>query len=482
MKLARKIILMMMAAFLGLLVTLGFVEIRRALDDDQALVVSELTLTGHALRAPLAEMLAVEGETRARELLARADTEIANSEIVWVAASALESTLAARHLPSTLQAALARGQDVSTRDGGRLYVFVPVPATKGAIEVSQSLAREQTLLTEIVTSHLIVTVLLVVVALLVSTIAGVRIIGTPMRLLTEHARKIGAGELGHQLSIDTSDEVGELAEEMNRMGARLLEARSLLTTETEGKLKALDQLRHADRLSTVGSLASGMAHELGTPLGIIGGRAKMIWSGGASTADSTRYAQIISAQVERMTKIMRGLLDFARQTPARKVRTDLRVPARNAVELLEPLATKHGIELTFAEAPEGAGTAGTEAFAAVDVLQVEQTIANLVVNAVHATEEGGGAVLVDVRSVHAKAPAAEVARDYVCVSVRDHGKGISPEELPRVFDPFFSTKPVGEGTGLGLAITYGIVQEHGGFVEVTSAIGEGSCFFLYFPS
>jgi two-component system NtrC family sensor kinase len=474
-KLARKIILMMMAAFIGLLVTLGYFDVQRATHEYQALVASELELTGHALRAPLAEVLAVDGPARAQQIFSQADTAIARSAIHWVPPAAMTETLAAHRGAVALAAALARGEDVTTDDPGRLYVYVPVGAGGGAIELSQSLDREHAVLVRIVENRLLLAALVFLVALLLSTLAGVRFVGTPMRKLTAHARSIGTGDLSHRLSITSNDEIGELATEMNRTCDHLMKAQDRLADETSAKLKALEQLRHADRLSTVGSLASGMAHELGTPLAVIGGRAKMIATGQASRGECVQYAQIIGDQVRRMTRIMRGMLDFARRTPPRKRLTDLRVPARHALDLLEPLAATHSIELKLAEDAE-------VAFAEVDALQVEQTIANLVVNAVQATEDHGGAVVVDVRTVETHPRDADGTGTFVRVTVTDAGHGIAEADVPRLFDPFFTTKEVGSGTGLGLAVTYGIVQEHGGFVDVASEAGKGSRFSLYFPA
>ncbi|HEX4515875.1 MAG TPA: HAMP domain-containing sensor histidine kinase, partial [Polyangiaceae bacterium] len=146
--------------------------------------------------------------------------------------------------------------------------------------------------------------------------------------------------------------------------------------------------------------------------------------------------------------------------------TDVRELAERVVELLGPLAKKQNVNLVIA----GEG----EAIALADEAQLEQAIANLVINGVQAMRRPGE-VLVDVRKRR------DGARDWVCVGVTDQGEGIREEDLPRVFEPFFTTKDVGSGTGLGLSVTYGIVEEHGGLVDVESTVGHGSVFTLRFP-
>ncbi len=470
MKLARRIILLMLATFLGVLATLGYFESRRAVRDYRELVASELAITGRALRAPLLEVLDVEGDARALKLLEIADADITHMEIHW---SSRETP--SRHIGAVEQAKLARGEEVTLEEeagGGRLFVYVPV-GTRGAIELSQPLTEEHAVVLGIVKERFVVAIIAVLCAALLTIVAGVRIVGEPMRKLADHARRIGHGDLTHRLSLDSHDEIGQLAIEMNGMADRLAEAQRRVTAETDAKLEAMEQLRHADRLRTVGTLASGMAHELGTPLSVIGGRAKMIAQDSATPAQSVQFANVISGQVDRMTKIMRGLLDFARRTPTAKARIDVRDIARRSLELLGPLAKKQSVKLTLADDAE-------EAVANVDAQQVEQAIANLVVNGIQAMTTGE--VVTDVRTVDAVPPGEKSEHRFVRVSVRDAGRGMAKEEQAHVFEPFFTTKDVGVGTGLGLSVTYGIVHEHGGFVDMTSEVGVGSCFFLYFPA
>jgi signal transduction histidine kinase len=235
----------------------------------------------------------------------------------------------------------------------------------------------------------------------------------------------------------------------------------------------LDQLRHADRLNTVGKLASGIAHELGTPLNVVSGRARMI-ARGAPPEEAVDNARIIAEQVDRMAKIIRQLLDFARPRGAQKAPADLATLARQTLSLLEPLGKKRAVGLHFEE------RAGAGARAEVDAGQLQQVLTNLIMNGIQATR-GGGDLSVTIERVRARPPADHGGPegDYIAIRVADQGDGIPPEVLPRVFEPFFTTKDIGEGTGLGLSVTYGIIQEHGGWIDVQTEVKKGSTFTVY---
>jgi signal transduction histidine kinase len=243
----------------------------------------------------------------------------------------------------------------------------------------------------------------------------------------------------------------------------------------KARLEMLEQLRHADRLMTVGKLASGIAHELGTPLNVIEARAAMIGNGETTQEESVGYAQVIVRASERMTRIIRQLLAFARPGQAQKSRCDLALVAHRTAELLQPLASKRKVTLRVS----GLSPAPIEA----DSGQIEQSLTNLVMNAIQAMNDGG-TVELTIDRTRTKPPAdpGGPEAEYVRIQVRDEGSGIAPENVSRVFEPFFTTKDVGEGTGLGLAVTYGIVREHGGWIGVTSAVGKGTTFTAFLPA
>jgi two-component system NtrC family sensor kinase len=242
----------------------------------------------------------------------------------------------------------------------------------------------------------------------------------------------------------------------------------------EAKLKALDQLRHADRLATVGKLASGIAHELGTPLNVVGGRAKMILRSDGLSETAANHARIVVEQSARIADIIRQLLGFARASESRKQSGDLRLLIEQAAHLLAPLAKKKSVEITLGLPPKPVA-------AEVDQGQIHQVLTNLLVNSIQASQ---GAGIVSIRLDRGVPPVDDQAgteRDCAIITVSDQGPGIPEEVLPHIFEPFFTTKGVGEGTGLGLSLAWGIVQEHSGQIRAKNRDGGGAEFTVVLP-
>ena len=254
----------------------------------------------------------------------------------------------------------------------------------------------------------------------------------------------------------------------------VIRQRERLATETRSHARSEQQLQHAQRLTTVGQLAAGVAHELGSPLQVVAGRAKMVATGEAAGPDAKESGQIILEQAHRMTRIIRGLLDFARRQPAQRSAADLNDIAQDTVRLLAPTAKKKAVVLEL-EA-DGSG------LVQVDVLQIQQALTNLVMNAIQAVSTGGHVTIgVHVQRVSPPADLGGPEADHACLSVRDDGPGIAEADRLRIFEPFFTTKDVGEGTGLGLSVAHGLVRENGGWIAVESEVGRATCFSVCLP-
>jgi signal transduction histidine kinase len=249
--------------------------------------------------------------------------------------------------------------------------------------------------------------------------------------------------------------------------------RERIDNEMSLRLSALEELRHAERLNTIGKLASGVAHELGTPLNVITGRAELIYTGRVDLAGAKGSAGIIGEQADRMSRIIRGLLDFGHRSGTETHLENLLQLSEETTELLRVLAKKVGVEIVVME---------RDTKSRVNRSEIQQVLSNLLTNAIQAMPGGGRIqVIVDEERVILRENGDKEERTYACVTVRDQGSGILPEILPKIFDPFFTTRSVGEGTGLGLSIAYGIVRDHGGSLRVQSAPGEGTTFQVFLP-
>jgi len=311
----------------------------------------------------------------------------------------------------------------------------------------------------------------VVLSFAASLVLGRWLVGKPIGKLVDKARRVGHRDFAGAVDLRRTDELGELAAAMNAMSADLAAALQQITRETDARIRAVEQMRHADRLSTVGVLAAGVAHELGTPLSIVGGNAQMI-AGREVTGDAVLdSARAIDREATRMSRIVRQLLDFARRRGPEGTASDVGQVAARCLDLLAPMARKAGVTSQLA--------LGEPVRALIDDDSLQQVLTNLIVNAVQAMAPGGELRIGAARELVASPDApGDAARPCVRVTVSDTGSGIPEHVRAHIFEPFFTTKQPGDGTGLGLAVVYGIVVDHRGWVTVDSGDG-GTTFSVY---
>jgi len=384
-------------------------------------------------------------------------------------------------LPSSVPVAAIGGGDVAwrapkTSDEGWLHTLAPVTggADRGNIDLSEAPPDLRPHLRRTIRSTALTTLGLGGIMMLITLIVGAWMVGRPISALIDQTRRVGEGDLRARSLPQQRDELGDLARALNGMLDRLEVAAREIQASTQQRFAALEQLRHADRLTTVGRLASSVAHEMGTPLNVVTGRARLIVE---DEREAVEHARIIIDQAERMTKIIRQLLDYARRRPPQKQPCDLAQLTREMLPMLDTLARKRHLELRFSsEVPHASIVA--------DPAQVQQALTNLVLNAIQASVERGSVdvILREARSTR-KSVAGEPQqpRDTFAVCVQDHGAGMPSDVLERVFEPFFTTKPVGESTGLGLSVANDIVDDHGGWITAESEPGRGSQFTLHLP-
>ncbi|AKT37963.1 sensor histidine kinase [Chondromyces crocatus] len=484
MKLTRKLVVML---FLGVFVVLAvhsYVRIRRELGLFEIDMQRDAHIIGRVLSEAAYEVWLSDGRERALQLIADANDREDHVAIRYIALP-LQSAAEPPLVPVEALEPVLRGEKVVLKatppDAPEMLVtYVPLLAEGelGALELAESLAGEQRYIQRTIRNTALATAAVALFCGLLATVVGVWLVGRPMQHLIRQARRVGGGDLRVDPPVAQDDEIGELSREMNAMCVRLAAAQERILAETTARLTAIDQLRHADRLVTVGKLASGVAHELGAPLQVVTGRARMICDDDMPHAEAEANALIIVEQGNRMAEIIRQLLDFARRRGADKAPVGVRRLLGRTCDMLGPLAEKQGVDIDL-EAAEGEGDIVLD----VDEAQLGQALTNLVMNAIQALPEGGH-IRTGVRRECARPP-ADVGGDeaeHVCIYVEDEGEGMTAETLEHIFEPFFTTKQVGEGTGLGLSVAWGIVREHDGWIDVQSTEGQGSKFSIYLPA
>jgi signal transduction histidine kinase len=471
MRLTRKFIAALVVGVAIVALIQGFFDYRRERDVFDRQMRAEAGTLGRALARGMAEVWQRDGEAAAREFLLEASSksESIHAHWRWLDTIGHDAPEASKELLEPL----AQDQVVVIQDPEHdallTYIPVDVPEPRqGAIEISQSMREVNAATSASLRNEMIGAASEVGVAAGLALLLGFVFIGRPVSRLAAKARRVGTGDLSGPLQLAQRDELGELAAEINLMCERLADERSKREAATE-------QLRHADRLTTVGKLASGLAHELGTPLNVVQGRARLIREGEVEGQEVGNSARIISEQAERMTALIRQLLDFGRPRALQKVPVHVTALAARVVELVATIARKANVT---AKAPALDDSLLVEA----DEGQLHQVLTNLVVNAIQAMPEGG-TVEIAVRVVE-QVPPPHVGgeqQSWLAIEVSDTGVGMDDATRNRIFEPFFTTKQVGEGTGLGLSVTWGIVREHGGWVDVQSVPAKGSTFTVYLP-
>jgi two-component system, NtrC family, sensor histidine kinase HydH len=295
----------------------------------------------------------------------------------------------------------------------------------------------------------------------------------PLRALVRTMGEVRGGDLSARAPAAGDDEMATAAAEFNAMVQDLADARRRLTAAAEAREALEASLQRADKLVTVGQLSAGLAHEIGSPLQILNGRARALAAADDLSPDVRRTAEILARESDRITQIVERLLTVSRRSVPSIANVDLAGPVRDIIELFGPEARRHGVQLQF-ERADGLPAANA------DVSQVQQVVMNLLSNALHATPRNGRVrVALEASSV---AVAGGEAQPAVALIVEDTGIGIPDEILPHIFEPFFTTRGQGDGTGLGLAVVKSIVDWHAGTLAVATRAGEGTRVIALFPA
>ena len=287
----------------------------------------------------------------------------------------------------------------------------------------------------------------------------------PIKSLLDGAIAIGAGNLSHRVKVKrSSGEFLQLANEFNQMADRLGEQRNALAREAETRIALGQKLRHSEQLAAIGRLAAGVAHEMGAPLQVIDGRAKQLLDRDNSLEMRQRNLTIIRTQAERITRIVKQLLNLSRPYHLQLKTVKISDLIRESIDAVEVSAAASNVKITT--------NCPSEIVVKVDAGLILQALLNVCQNAIQAMPTGGTLTIECFKEKEAQAP---------LIKISDTGTGIPAEHLDHIFDPFYTTKEVGQGTGLGLAVTSRIMEEHGGRIEAENNPACGATFYLHLP-
>ena len=342
----------------------------------------------------------------------------------------------------------------------------------GILEVGVSLAHVDGTLRALQRRTASVALVVILGLAVTSIVFTQRTIVRPVSQLADGVKRVAAGDLKEPVPVTGAGEIAELAVAFNDMEAALLEIRrqrlallGSLEQQVQDRTAALEQaqekLIHTEKLSSLGRLSASIAHEINNPLMGILTYAKLIIRtletdalDDAMRGKLVKHLKLVERETQRCTSIVRNLLDFARERPLKLAEIDINEAVEEALSLIANQVALQNVRLEKALGPLPPMSA--------DFGQIRQALLNVVINACDAMPQGG------VLRVTSAAPDAT----HITVTVQDTGRGISKDHLRKVFDPFFTTRE--KGTGLGLSVVYGIVQRHGGMLEIDSTVGEGT--------
>jgi signal transduction histidine kinase len=304
-------------------------------------------------------------------------------------------------------------------------------------------------------------------------VAVTRAVTASLDALRDGMDRVRQGSLDVQVRVGRKDETADMAAVFNRMVAELRESRAKLQAyqqdleriveeRTRALREAQAQLVQAEKLSAVGELVAGVAHELNNPLTSVLGYAQLLEGDPSIPEDLREYARVVVREADRARQIVQSLLTFARPQAVDREPVDVNAVVLQTLEV--PRAEGEGVRIETRLHPEPLVVLG-------NALQLQQVFLNIVRNALQAMRGQGGRLEITTAR----------AADRAVVEFADSGPGIAPEHLSRVFDPFFTTKKAGEGTGLGLSLSYGIVRDHGGTIHVRNRPEGGACFTVELP-
>jgi two-component system, NtrC family, sensor kinase len=354
----------------------------------------------------------------------------------------------------------------------------------GVLDTNLSLSRTDVQLAESSRRMLAYTFFALLTIGVLSWLFVWRVVGRPIQALHDATERLSQGDLGYQIDGGARDEVGDLARSFNGMSSQLHAANGEIVAwaktledrvdqKTRELKRAHEHLVHVEKMASIGKMAAVVAHEVNNPLSGILTYAKLLrkWviggqAGHEKREETVQCLELIAAESRRCGDLVKNLLTLSRTAPMNLELTDLHAVIDRSLLLMRHQLEMGGIQLQL-ECAEDLPPAQC------DPAQIEQVLLALVTNAIDAMPRGGNLWL---------RARFNPSREEIEIQVRDDGAGIASDLVLQIFEPFFTTKDSGHSVGLGLAVSRGIVERHGGQIEVQSELGKGTTFTVKLPA
>jgi two-component system, NtrC family, sensor kinase len=332
----------------------------------------------------------------------------------------------------------------------------------GVLDITMSLAEvDQAMRASQMRVPIFALVAITAISLMIYLLVNGIVLG-PVSHIAAATHHVAKGDLNYTVSLKKRDEIGDLAESFNAMTRQLSEAQR--------------QLHQSDKLASVGRLAAGVAHEINNPLTGVLTYGSFLLKRTADHPEIKEDLEVIVRETKRCREIVKGLLDFARQSTPEKRPRDVNEIVSRAIKILHNQFALHHVE--YAQ-----NLAQDLPPASADANQIQQVLVNLFMNADDAMGETGGRITVTTSLATPETCRANnlpPSQRFVQIDVSDTGCGITPQNLSKIFEPFFTTKGQ-KGNGLGLAMVWGIIEKHDGRIRAASEVGKGTTFTILLP-
>ena len=353
----------------------------------------------------------------------------------------------------------------------------------GAVDIVFSLNRLNSLISQRRNNILIMSITIVGMFCLIIILFFKGKVLNPLFEITTLTAKVSRGDFSSRVRVRSHDEIGKLAEAFNSMLEELqkykekveqlnLKLKDKVDRVTEELEKKQAQLLESEKLASLGVLSSGIAHQINNPLGIILGNTQMLLrkleqdSSGLKPEDIQELLTAVEENAKRCSRIVDSLLQFGRRKTPQFQRIDIAEVLNRALEFTNSHLSEKDIEVVK--------DFSSSFYSLADPVQLEQVFINIIINSEQSLEKSGQIrIKSDIKDYD--------SRKFIFITFHDNGRGISDDNLSKIFDPFFSTKEPGQGSGLGLSISYGIIKSHGGDIEISSKLGEGTTVVVKLP-